>query len=126
MAKSRASVRSNIAHGEMSLKELLLLVGALVILLLVVSFFSAISGPSGYFSRTTTECGDSIDNDGDALADTRDPGCANRKDISELGTVQCDNGLDDDSDGFIDAKDKGCTSPNDKNERSPVQCDNGL
>ncbi|MEK6921385.1 MAG: hypothetical protein AABX82_05860, partial [Nanoarchaeota archaeon] len=61
-----------------------------------------------------TECNDDIDNDGDGLEDTLDPGCENTTDGSEQDeTLVCDDGEDNDGDGLEDFEDPGCCYEND-------------
>jgi hypothetical protein len=66
----------------------------------------------------TTECYDTVDNDGDGLTDAADPSCWNPdfghepdgflNDESAVWGTECDNGLDDDSDGLVDGLDPDC------------------
>ena len=67
---------------------------------------------SGYvFSNlgTTPACSDGIDNDGDALADLDDPGCAVALDTSERSGLACIDESDNDGDGLVDyPEDPGC------------------
>ncbi len=64
-------------------------------------------------------CMDTLDNDGDSLADfPSEPGCESPTDNNEIDPVplpECANGLDDDGDGFIDygGSDPGCNSASD-------------
>jgi hypothetical protein len=59
-----------------------------------------------------TECVDGVDNDGDALIDDADPGCASPADLDEIDpALTCDNGEDDDLDGDVDLDDPGCRDP---------------
>jgi len=73
-------------------------------------------------------CSNELDDDGDGLVDTADPGCANAADGSERNiAVGCDDGIDDDGDGYVDLADPGCTDADDASERSPsLVCDDGL
>ena len=64
----------------------------------------------------TAQCDDGVDNDGDGLTDTADPGCTDATDSSERGTTVCDDGLDNDGDGATDTADAGCSSPTDSDE----------
>ncbi len=62
-------------------------------------------------------CGDGVDNDGDGLVDTQDPGCSSPTDTSErAANLVCDDGADNDGDGAIDNADAGCSSPTDNDE----------
>ena len=72
-----------------------------------------------------TACNDGLDNDGDGVADSQDPGCSSPTDDNEHGTTQCDNGADDDGDGVADTGDPGCAGPADDDEHGTTQCDNG-
>ncbi len=91
-----------------------------------------------------TQCSDTIDNDGDGVADTNDPGCHSDNDATnpssfvasdddetdaadtggsgdngdngdDGGSAQCSDKKDNDGDGLIDAKDPGCHVGNDIN-----------
>lgn len=60
-------------------------------------------------------CFDSVDNDGDRLADLFvDPGCANLASSTEAPA--CDDGVDNDDDGLVDVADRGCISRSDGDE----------
>ncbi|WP_026912653.1 Ig-like domain-containing protein [Patulibacter minatonensis] len=95
------------------------------------------------------QCSDGADNDGDGLADAKDPGCLsgpggtyNPRDDDETdpntpgGTPQCSDGLDNDGDLVSDARDPGCLSgpngafnPADDDERDQgnlPQCSDGI
>jgi cytochrome c peroxidase len=65
------------------------------------------------------ECSDSLDNDGDGLADfPGDPGCEDANDGSERSAALiCDNGEDDDEDGLTDLDDPSCEDSTDPSER---------
>lgn len=81
-------------------------------------FFS--EGSKGWKSTDpiTTECYDTIDNDGDGLKDAEDPSCWNPdfghepdgflNDEAAVWGTECDNGVDDDSDGLVDGHDPDC------------------
>ena len=73
-------------------------------------------------------CNDGIDNDGDSLIDSNDPGCSSLNDTSELDlTVACDDGIDNDGDTFTDSNDPGCSSPTDTSELNlAIECDDGI
>jgi uncharacterized repeat protein (TIGR01451 family) len=70
----------------------------------------------------TYQCNDGIDNDGDNLVDSADPGCTSPTDNSEYNAVtptvyQCNDGYDNDSDGYVDYPyDPGCSSYTDNTE----------
>lgn len=78
------------------------------------------------------QCADGIDNDGDGLTDSEDPGCHTDynpynpssyddtlDDESAVGTTQCSDGVDNDSDGQADMADPGChTDHNPYNDSS--------
>ena len=71
-----------------------------------------------------TSCADTLDNDGDGLADADDPQCFGPGD-DEAGTLltngtptACTNGLDDDGDGSGDADDPDCRDAGDRVEGS--------
>lgn len=63
-------------------------------------------------------CENGLDDDGDGVADARDPGCdhawdpdeADEAAVAEAG--ECANGVDDDADGDVDAADPGCSGTN--------------
>ncbi|HYD92872.1 MAG TPA: hypothetical protein VEB18_00205 [Candidatus Paceibacterota bacterium] len=66
----------------------------------------------------TTECSDTLDNDGDQLIDLNDPGCTGPEDTTESDAVvpQCTDDLDNDDDGLTDEADPGCaTDPENPN-----------
>jgi hypothetical protein len=75
------------------------------------------------------ECSDGEDNDGDALADFRDPECTSPLDNSESARL-CGDGMDNDGDTLVDyPDDPGCSSAEDNDEANPVTpaaCSNGL
>lgn len=76
------------------------------------------------------QCSDGVDNDGDGLIDTNDPGCHWDGDSTNPGSYrpnddneanvsgprQCNDGIDNDSDGFVDLADPGCDNSSDDNE----------
>ena len=88
-----------------------------------------------------TQCTDTIDNDGDGVADTNDPGChtdnnaanpasfdptdnderdrrastGGSGDQGDDGDAQCEDGRDNDGDGVIDEDDPGCHEGNNIN-----------
>jgi hypothetical protein len=69
----------------------------------------------------TYQCSDGIDNDGDGLIDSNDPGCSSSTDNNEYNepqvTPQCSDGIDNDGDGLTDyPNDSGCSSSNDDDE----------
>jgi hypothetical protein len=78
------------------------------------------------------DCSDSVDNDGDGLADyPADLGCTDASDVSEkTPLVACDDGADNDGDGWADysttsfPRDPGCGSATGASETS--QCQNGV
>ncbi|RLI97609.1 MAG: hypothetical protein DRO99_02760, partial [Candidatus Aenigmatarchaeota archaeon] len=79
-------------------------------------------------SDAITQCTDGLDNDGDGLIDTNDPGCAGIYDSNEGdGTSQCQDGTDNDNDGATDYPyDFSCSSPQDNSESAPLsQCQDG-
>jgi hypothetical protein len=53
-----------------------------------------------YKIKNAFECNDGLDNDGDGLADTSDPGCGSASGLRE--DPQCDDDLDNEGDGGID------------------------
>ncbi|HEV8325249.1 MAG TPA: hypothetical protein VG389_26800 [Myxococcota bacterium] len=65
-------------------------------------------------------CSNGLDDDGDALPDLADPGCAGPADADEVDPVPppaCANGVDDDGDAFADfPADPGCLLPGDDDE----------
>ena len=85
---------------------------------------SSPSDPSEEF-----DCDDGVDNDGDGVSDTADPGCTGPTDETETADrgagrllSQCDDGVDNDGDGLVDFRadgsgDPGCASPGDGDER---------
>ncbi len=93
--------------GKIALMTAVVLVAILVIGL-------AFAKPGG---KARKACNDGIDNDGDGYIDLNDPGCANKRDNSELDpNVECDDGADNDGDSAIDYNDNGCSSPTDNDE----------
>ncbi|MEM9730793.1 MAG: hypothetical protein AAF997_19580 [Myxococcota bacterium] len=68
-------------------------------------------------------CSDGVDNDGDGLTDTADPGCDGSS--GDIENPACSDGYDNDSDGLIDADDPECDGPSDDRERSPSDCSVG-
>jgi Trypsin len=57
-------------------------------------------------------CDDGIDDDGDGLVDSADPGCSGPNDAFETSdALPCDDGIDNDDDGLVDAADPGCRDP---------------
>lgn len=79
-----------------------------------------------------TDCNDGLDNDGDGLVDSADPGCDLNDNVTETPDPvfpQCSDGEDNDGDGFIDGDDPGCTNADDDdeyNEPLPAQCADGI
>jgi hypothetical protein len=77
----------------------------------------------------STECSDSLDNDGDGLVDWEDPDCTSPTDTSER-PQRCGDGIDNDDDGKIDYPfDPGCSSREDTSEEDPATlpaCANGI
>jgi len=70
-------------------------------------------------------CSDGVDNDGDSLVDSADPGCADANDDDESNggggggggtTPACSDNNDNDGDGKIDRDDPGCSDPSDNDE----------
>ncbi len=57
-------------------------------------------------TTTPEDCGDGVDNDGDALVDCEDGDCADEP--ACMGEQICDDGIDDDEDGNIDCADDDC------------------
>lgn len=89
-------------------------------------------------------CADSLDNDGDGLADGADPDCRDAQDDDETGqavasaglvlddgelffagAAPCEDGLDNDGDGWTDGDDSGCQDGDPDGELRPA-CQNGL
>ena len=75
-------------------------------------------------------CSDAVDNDGDGVSDSLDPGCASAADVSERDPgLSCDDGVDNDGDGGIDFRpdgtgDVGCRNPTAL--REDPACQDGL
>jgi hypothetical protein len=88
---------------------------------LTIRFAAARTGPAD-----AVECNDGVDNDGDALTDAADPGCAHPLELSERSPLlPCDDGIDNDGDGRIDAAaDPVCVDPAQPSESS--ECQDGL
>lgn len=80
----------------------------------------------GPCESVTTACANSLDDDGDGLADLQDPGCVDASDLSERSSLRtCDDGIDNDGDGRVDfPADPGCKLPTSAGERP--QCQDGL
>ena len=93
-----------------------------MLLVLAVVFIGLVGArPAG---RGVQACKDGVDNDGDGLIDwPEDPGCTNKNDKSELGTVECDDGVDNDGDDAVDYNDNGCSGPTDDDE---TDCGDGV
>jgi hypothetical protein len=72
----------------------------------------------------TTQCSDTVDNDGDGKVDyPNDPGCTSRADTDEadpLVPTACSDGIDNDSDLRIDLADPGCSSASDNDEFNTI------
>src|SRR5439155_5409516 len=90
----------------------------------------ATSDLAGQCVASIIQCGNGMDDDGDGLVDSMDPGCTSPQDPDEHGDTVCDNGSDDDNDGRTDFRvdglgDPGCTDPLDASEHGTAQCDNG-
>ncbi|MBN1502196.1 hypothetical protein JW930_01520 [Candidatus Woesearchaeota archaeon] len=95
----------------MDKKAKIALVSALVVAALILAAI-VVAAP-----RAKKACSDGFDNDGDSYIDwPADPGCANKNDNSELGTVECDDGSDNDGDNDVDYNDAGCSGPTDDDE----------
>jgi hypothetical protein len=91
-----------------------------------VALVAALSRAAYVFSPLdgTPACADTIDNDGDGLVDSADPGCALRLDTSEhTGLLECDDGLDNDGDGRADFDPLTLASPGDENSDPAGQGD---
>lgn len=73
-------------------------------------------------------CTDGIDNDGDGLIDSEDPGCDfNDGDAETPEPTACNDQIDNDNDGMIDAEDWGCQIAGSTTEAEPlVACNDGL
>ena len=70
-------------------------------------------------------CANGLDDDGDGLVDTADPGCVDGSDRNETNaSVACDDGIDNDDDGLVDTADLGCASPT--GVRENPQCQDGI
>ncbi|MDQ4015785.1 MAG: hypothetical protein M3136_08500, partial [Thermoproteota archaeon] len=67
-------------------------------------------------------CDDSIDNDGDGVADAEDPDCSIEGGFVSLpfGGPNCDDGIDNDGDELIDGEDPGC------DEAGESPCSDGI
>lgn len=91
-----------------------------------------------YGPSSTPACSNTMDDDGDGLYDSADPGCASGADTSERSpTLPCDNGQHNDGDGRMDFDpvtfadpahaagegDPGCRSPTSPTENP--KCQNG-
>lgn len=71
-------------------------------------------------------CEDGVDNDGDSLVDSADPGCSDENDTDETdptggggGDPACRDGNDNDGDGKTDMDDPGCANADDSDETDP-------
>lgn len=77
----------------------------------------------------TPQCRNGVDDDGDGLTDTADPGCGGNPDDNTEGdaTAQCQDGVDNDADGATDfGNDFSCSSGTDLDETNPrAQCQDG-
>jgi hypothetical protein len=80
---------------------------------------------------TGPDCADFLDNDGDGVIDTADPGCSGAGDALELSNRRCDDGIDNDNDGLVDFDpdvgegDPHCFGPTDNREK-PGSCGLGF
>ncbi len=85
-----------------------------------------ILGTTIYDVDAPPACANGIDDDGDGMVDTADPGCADAADEWETNSsVACDDGLDNDGDGAVDAQaDVGCFDS--LGIREDPQCQNGI
>ncbi len=86
---------------------------------------------AGCASSGSSDCTDGIDNDGDGLIDSNDPGCALNGDVEapDPDFPACADSVDNDSDGLIDfPDDPGCISPEDDDEYNARQpeCRDGI
>ena len=61
-----------------------------------------------------TLCANGIDDDGDGLVDTADPGCSDA--AEDVEDPACNDGLDNDGEGGIDLADVHCSSPSRNSE----------
>src|SRR5262245_61754413 len=84
-------------------------------------------------SEPQSDCHDGLDNDGDGLIDSADPGCPLNDDVSEAPDPPpppkkaCENSMDDDGDGLVDLLDPGCSSSKDDDETDPPpECNDGI
>ncbi|MEK7164455.1 MAG: hypothetical protein AAB779_00760, partial [Patescibacteria group bacterium] len=78
---------------------------------------SSTTSPSGTYEDTQIKCTDRVDNDGDGLIDSADPGCS----AFTGGTPQCSDGVDNDHDGSTDyPADTSCYSREDPDEYYPT------
>jgi hypothetical protein len=103
-------------------------------------------GGGGGGGGSTPACADGVDNDGDNLVDSADPGCTDSNDADESNTPgggngggnggggtgggsgnggggnsggpapACEDSVDNDGDGLKDMNDPGCSSPSDTDE----------
>lgn len=77
----------------------------------------------------SAQCANGVDDDGDGLVDTQDPGCSgNPYDGSEGdATTQCQDGADNDGDGAVDLADFSCQGNRFKNDETTprAQCQDG-
>ncbi|HEV8321965.1 MAG TPA: hypothetical protein VG389_10150, partial [Myxococcota bacterium] len=93
-----------------------------------VGGFACSDPGTGTFVCTAGACSNTLDDDGDALADfPLDPGCTTLADADETDTCpgagcpQCANGTDDDGDAFVDyPADTGCVAASDDDEQACV------
>jgi len=97
--------------------------------ILLVSAMSVALGCAG--SGADNNCNDGIDNDGDGLIDSDDPGCELNGNVEapDPDFPECSDRVDNDGDGQTDfPDDQGCDTPEDNKEHSdPVpQCKDGI
>ena len=73
-------------------------------------------------------CDDGVDNDGDGLIDSMDPGCIVNQNAEFPEPAACSDGVDNDADGLVDTGDPGCDSPDDDSEENePIaKCNDGI
>jgi hypothetical protein len=93
---------------------------------LVADFPSVTTTDPGLTAALVTDCRDGVDDDGDALVDLDDPGCADVDDLSEHSPLLvCDDGVDNDGDAAADfPQDVGCRDH--EGTRENPQCQDGI
>lgn len=94
----------------------------------VITDFSA----DEYLEQSAERCSDTVDNDGNGLADCADASCRQFDFCSETTEESCSDGRDNDRDGRVDCKDAkccgfgGCATEPSCGEKTSAACTDGI